>query len=189
MKTVYLIRHTTPDVLPGTCYGISDPDVTDSFWAESEEIIRLIEKIPEKIYSSPLLRCSKLAVRLAGSSTIKYCDSLKEMNFGKWEMRNWNSISKNESSDFFDDFVNTSPPGGESFSQLNSRVTKFWADEIENSHQDSIIITHAGVLRSLLSHLLGLALERSFSIQLDYSSTIKCTQTAEKLYNIKFLKT
>ena len=58
---IYLIRHTTPAVGKGICYGQTDLDITDSF---KEEVAAIIPHLPDNIqtvFSSPLQRCKKLA--------------------------------------------------------------------------------------------------------------------------------
>jgi len=187
MKKVYIIRHTTPAVPPGTCYGISDLDLIDSWQDEASSISDLITDMPDQIYSSPLRRCTQLASFL--SDRVITTDSLIEMNFGKWEMQNWSRLPDHETAPFYADYVNTPPPEGESFAMLKDRVVGFWNSIIGYSEQNIGIVTHAGVIRAILSHLLDLPLKNSFSIELSYSSVILCTQTAKNLYNIRFLKT
>ena len=58
---IYLIRHTTPKIDKGVCYGQSDIELADSFSMEFKEISKSIPKTFEKVYSSPLKRCTRLA--------------------------------------------------------------------------------------------------------------------------------
>lgn len=44
---IYLIRHTTPDVPPGTCYGQSDVDVAASFMDEFSALHPKLKHLPE----------------------------------------------------------------------------------------------------------------------------------------------
>ena len=73
---ILLVRHTTPNIEKGVCYGQTDIDVTPSF---NEELKVIQEKIQPKesdlVFSSPLLRCEKLATSLYESIT--YDDKLK----------------------------------------------------------------------------------------------------------------
>ena len=65
MKEVYLIRHTTPLIKAGLCYGSSDIDVEDSFVEEAEGIKTVLKEFyPDVVVSSPLIRCMKLANHL-----------------------------------------------------------------------------------------------------------------------------
>ena len=64
-----LIRHTTPAIEKGICYGQSDLNVADSFEAELELILKEVGQ-HRKVYSSPLKRCRILAERLGTHSTL-----------------------------------------------------------------------------------------------------------------------
>lgn len=70
MQTLYLIRHTRPDISPGICYGQLDIDVTDSFEREAEEIRACLPPV-DLIIASPLLRTRKLADFLAQTANWK----------------------------------------------------------------------------------------------------------------------
>ena len=61
---IYLIRHTTPLVAKGVCYGQSDLDVTETFIPEADIIKAHLPSNIQQVYSSPLQRCTKLAAHL-----------------------------------------------------------------------------------------------------------------------------
>jgi len=73
------------------------------------------------------------------------------------------------------DFVNYQVPGGESFVQMHHRCTQFWYELSDISADRIIIITHAGVIRSLLAHVLGIPLDKVFQLEIDYGSITKIT--------------
>jgi len=63
---IYLVRHTTPNVKKGICYGQTDIDI-NSYTFESE-LCEIKNKLPsdiDRFYCSPLMRCLKLAKKLA----------------------------------------------------------------------------------------------------------------------------
>ena len=56
---IYLIRHTTPLVEQGICYGQTDLDIAHNFQEEVEDIkVALQHFNPDKVYTSPLMRCT-----------------------------------------------------------------------------------------------------------------------------------
>src|SRR5919112_6388007 len=112
---LYLIRHTTPDITKGLCYGQSDLDVTDSFEPEAQCIRPHVPPHISHVFSSPLQRCRKLAEYLFPAQPIVFDDRLKEINCGFWEMKLWDEIDKEHLRSWMDDFVHTSMPGGESY--------------------------------------------------------------------------
>lgn len=171
---LYLIRHTTPDIPDGICYGQTDIGLVDSF---VHELKTLQSKLPAgyerfQIYSSPLKRCSKLSARLSGDNAITD-QRLMELDFGDWEGQKWDDINEEELSKWMQDFVEVECPGGESYRQLYHRVIE-WRKQVDKSEQKKVlVVAHAGVIRCLLSHTLGLPLENSFRLQIDYGSISK----------------
>ncbi|MBJ6367103.1 alpha-ribazole phosphatase [Snuella sedimenti] len=170
---IYLVRHTTPCIEKGICYGQSDLDLDNDYYKEFENIT---QQIPQnKLYnviSSPLKRCSLLAYHL--SSFPEFDNRLKELHFGDWELKAWHNIAEEELNPWMQDFVNVSPPNGESYLELASRVSAFFEDlkQIQTA-KDIIIVTHAGVIRAYLSKFLGIELEQSFKIKMDYGAVFQ----------------
>ena len=41
---IYIIRHTTPDIAKGICYGQTNLELTDDFQAESDAILSKLPK-------------------------------------------------------------------------------------------------------------------------------------------------
>lgn len=82
---IYLIRHTTPDIEKGICYGQSDIPLKDTFPSEVKNILKSIPKHFDKVYSSPLQRCTQLANYIDQNNTID--NRLMELNFGSWELK------------------------------------------------------------------------------------------------------
>ena len=112
---IFLIRHTTPLVAKGTCYGQTDLDVTESFSEEASAILKHIPTDITKVYSSPLQRCAKLANTLFPNHGIEWHNDLMELNCGEWEMLEWDNIPKAEIQPWMDNFVYVQVPGGESY--------------------------------------------------------------------------
>ncbi len=169
---IYLIRHTTPDIVKGTCYGQADIGTTDSFFAEAECIEKHLPPHIDKVYSSPLRRCRKLATHLFPRLPIRLDDRLKEIHCGEWEMQLWDNIEKEKLDHWMSDHLNRCMPGGESYVQLYHRVCHFF--ESLPRLQNIAIISHGGVIRSLLSYINNIALHDSFNtFSIRYGCVIK----------------
>ncbi|MBP2832968.1 alpha-ribazole phosphatase [Aquimarina sp. U1-2] len=169
---IYLVRHTTPNIEKGICYGQSDIGITDSFQAEVDNIHR---QIPihdiDKVYSSPLQRCKLLAKTF--NREIKFDDRLKELNFGDWELLPWEAIDSKELDPWMKDFVTIQVPNGESYVMLQKRIVDFYTSLNLLSNEKIVIILHAGPMRALISYLREIDLKDSFSIKIDYGEVIK----------------
>lgn len=163
---IYLIRHTTPAIESGVCYGASDVDVAGSFDTEVARIKPLLPAKTMDVYTSPLQRCEKLAAALFGSQYTTD-DRLKEMNFGSWEMLPWDSISHNALRKWADNVVFEHIPGGESYEELYTRSITL-LEEVMAKGNDAVLVTHGGVIRCILAHVTDTALVDAFDIQVDY---------------------
>ena len=168
---VYLVRHTETVCEKGICYGQSDVGLKEPF-LEQFELIK--SQIPSDavVFSSPLSRCTELANYLSQSVTID--SRLVEMNFGDWEMKKWDAIPEPDFTPWMTDFVNVTVPSGESFIALHDRVTNFLTTlASENNSKKIVIITHAGVIRSILCTNSGLSLKDAFNNKVNFGAVIK----------------
>ncbi|KAF2332985.1 alpha-ribazole phosphatase [Flavobacterium ginsenosidimutans] len=172
---IYLVRHTETICEKGICYGQSDVNIAEPFDAIFSKII---SELPEEavIFSSPLKRCVILAKYIQDNiKTISYQEDerLKEMNFGDWELKNWNEIPSEELNPWMEDFVNLKVTNGESFVELHERVGYFLSDKISKIDQPIVIVAHAGIIRSILCHQTSLPLKEAFNNKVDFGQVIK----------------
>ena len=178
---IYLIRHTTPKVEKGICYGQADLDITETFLEEVEAIKPHLPSEKVKVYSSPLQRCKKLADALFEGLNIDIHDDLMELNCGQWELLPWNDIPKEEIQPWMDDFVNVRVPQGESYVDLHNRVVNRF-NKIVEKQESAVIVAHGGVLRSILSHITSTPLKESFdAFTLHYGCVVKINVTEDNI--------
>lgn len=173
---VYLVRHTETVCEKGICYGQSDVGIRETYSAVFESIVN---QLPQDavLYSSPLQRCTILANYILENTDINSVieDSrLMEMNFGDWELNNWDAISQEVLNPWMEDFVNVRVPNGESFVDLNIRVLDFFENKLTGEIiKPVIIVAHAGVIRSFLCKINDLPLKDAFLNKVDYGDVIK----------------
>ncbi|GGA84900.1 alpha-ribazole phosphatase [Flavobacterium palustre] len=168
---IYLVRHTETVCEKGICYGQTDVGLKEPYWEQFESIKK---QIPADaiVYSSPLIRCVQLANHL--SESIITDSRLMEMNFGGWEMKKWDEIPEADFTPWMTDFVNVAVPNGESFVGLHHRVSNFFtADCIKNTSKPIVLVTHAGVIRSILCTISNLPLKEAFTNKVDFGDVIK----------------
>ena len=104
-----------------------------------------------------------------------------EIHCGQWEMKKWDAIPKEEIDPWMSDFVRVSIPGGESYIDLYARVTRCF-DGIVEKNSGAAIITHGGVIRSILSHITKTSLTDSFKIfSLHYGCVVYITAVDNSL--------
>jgi alpha-ribazole phosphatase len=173
MSMIYLIRHTTPAVARGVCYGQTDLDVTGSFHQEAAVIRRHLPDTIGSVYSSPLKRCTLLTMELFPDRPLRLSPALMEIHCGDWEMRAWDDLPPEEVGPWMADFVRVRIPGGESYADLHRRVTRCW-ETISREDGDIAIVAHGGVIRSILSGITGTPLIDSFkAFALHYGCVIR----------------
>lgn len=163
---IYLIRHTTPHVGKGICYGQTDLELSTTFQREFEQLKAILPESFDQVYSSPLIRCTQLANQL--SDDITHSNDIKELNFGSWEMQPWSSIDQDELNAWMVNFVDYQVPQGESLLELLERVRKFWKDVLELKSDKVAIVTHAGPIRCILGETLGIEPKNYFKLDMSY---------------------
>ncbi|TDE53670.1 alpha-ribazole phosphatase [Flavobacterium sp. GT3P67] len=173
---VYLVRHTETVCEKGICYGQSDVKIMEPYDAVFYSVL---SQLPQDaiLYSSPLLRCVLLANYIKDNSEIAVINEdfrLMEMNFGDWEMKNWDVIPPDDFTPWMTDFVNVRVPNGESFTDLHDRVVDFINNELHATNSKPVIIVaHAGVIRSFLCKISDISLKDAFQNKVDFGAVIK----------------
>lgn len=160
---LHLIRHPKPVIAPGVCYGRHDCPAEGV--AETGLALRVTLPAGLPLWSSPLIRCRALAEQLHAHPVID--DRLAEMHFGDWEGRRWDDIPRAELDAWAADVAGYAPPGGESPRDLQRRALDFVASL---DVPEAVIMTHAGVIRTLLAHWRGLPPERWTELNFAYGS-------------------
>lgn len=143
---VYLIRHTSVDVEPGTCYGFTDVPVRTTFAEEAAATQRQLQGLAfDHVYCSPLSRAAKLAA-FCGYPDADRDDRIKEMNMGDWEMKKFDEITDPQLQKWYDDYLHEPTKGGESFGDLYRRVAHFLEELRRKNYRRVAVFAHGGVL-------------------------------------------
>jgi alpha-ribazole phosphatase len=165
---IYLIRHTPVGIEEGTCYGYSDVALSTTFDLDHPLVKERLGEETAKgpFFSSPSQRCIILANKLC-SSEVVIDERLRELNFGDWELKKWDSIDQDQMNKWMNDFVSEPCPGGESYLHLYARATDFYEELKKKNMHTAVVVTHAGIIRSILASILEIPLRKSFSLKLD----------------------
>ncbi len=172
---IYLIRHTTPDVVKGVCYGQSEVPLKNTFEEEAEKILQNLPENIEIIYSSPLSRCLRFADFLSSRLSVPVVkdERLKELNFGKWEMKKWDEINPVQLQQWMDDYVSVRCPDGESYRDLAERANTFLSQLRSKNFIRIAVIGHNGLIKAMHSIANGNSLKASMEISCSYGEIIK----------------
>ncbi|MBE8168510.1 MAG: histidine phosphatase family protein [Shewanella sp.] len=122
---------------------------------------------PELVYTSPLKRCLDFAASYDKRSIVM--PSLMEMDFGDWDGKEFEQILKQQPealTAFWDDPWEHTPPEAEPLKIFEIRVSAAIEqiiddifvdfDETSSSNPTALVITHAGVIRHVMSQTLSL---------------------------------
>ena len=184
---IYLIRHTTPKVDKGICYGATDLPVVETFPTEAKAVKAAlpIYQATTTVYSSPLIRCHQLAQFIAPPQHIIVESSLREISFGDWEMHPWKSIDKTVMKNWFDNFVNIPPPNGEAFQTVYDRTIKALEVAKSKSKNQLWIVAHSGIIRAILCHYQSTPLKDAFKANMEYGAVYKIDDLTKEVSQLK----
>ncbi len=156
---LWTIRHSKPYNPTDVCYGHLDFDVSSTFPEESKGAIEAFLKTnakPTRLFSSPLLRCMRLAEKVSESTglAIEKQDAIKEINFGEWEGVKLTAVPRDQMHAWQADLRRYRFPKGESFYDVDKRVEKF-LDTLDDNGE-FLWVSHAGVIAALQHFACGL---------------------------------
>lgn len=151
--TLWLVRHATPLVEPGVCYGALDVAADAHATDAAAQALALELPLGIAVWVSPLQRCQQLAQALQGlRPDLQFLIDarLTEMDFGIWEGVAWSQIPKDAVDAWTQDFGTHHFGGQESANAVLARVALAWdaARKALSTDGHVVWITHAGVIRA-----------------------------------------
>lgn len=168
---IYCLRHGPVKVNHNICYGWTD--VEPEVLSDEETSIFDIDSF-DHVELSPLKRCLYLAQRV-GLSKGHVDERIMELNFGDWELMDWDAVFDDQGDVWMNDYVNQRCPQGESYQDLYERVASWFNELIKKEYKKVLVVTHSGVIRALISHVGNVSLRDTFDYDVDYLSVSKIT--------------
>lgn len=166
--TIDLIRHGEP--VGGRKYrGQIDDPLSEKGWAQMRAAVA--DHAPwNVIISSPLSRCIEFARELGERTNIevKTESRFMEIGFGEWEGRTADELEQENPGQvqrFLSDPLNHTPPGAETLPEFEARIISAWNVVLQqHAGQHVLLVGHAGMMRMIIRHVLGMPLERMYRI-------------------------
>ncbi len=148
---VWSLRHPAVD-RQGRCIGQTTIETINPVAQSVQVVAANAPFVPDRLFSSDLPRCARLAEALAAHWKIELelTPALREMHFGDWENRTYDEIDANDGlrwRAWCNNWRYSTPPGGESVDELVNRVSS-WLKSRRPTSSD-LMVTHAGVVRVL----------------------------------------
>lgn len=170
---IHLIRHgAVEETLKGKYIGVSDVHLSKK---GREELVKIRETIgypyPQKVYSSPLLRCTETCEIIFPNRDIQNIGAFSECNFGEWEGKGAAELAGDPRfAEWLQNSDKTPPPGGESGKDFAARISKGFERLVETMSSEGItnasVVTHGGVIMTILA-IYGLPQAPSYQWRMD----------------------
>ena len=155
---ISMIRHGRTDANDQGLYiGTTDLPLNDAGRNELyDKLDRFVYPRVERVYTSPLLRCTETAEILFPNREIVIADEFQELHFGKFEGKRAEDLVQDESyRAWIKGGMDAKPPEGESVAELCLRTYRgFHRILLEMMQEDMhhvMLVTHGGVIANSLA--------------------------------------
>lgn len=152
---------------------------------------RLSDHLPPDapVISSDLSRAVTTADSLGRRRRLPHDPDLREMHFGLWEMRGFAEVEAEDPARiraFWESPGDISPPGGESWNDLTTRV---WTalERLHGQAPDIIVVAHFGPIVAALQRAEGLAPEAAFAHRIDNLSVTSLSIAPPQVWSLNHL--
>ena len=158
---IYLIRHGQTDWnLEGKIQGRHDVSLNETGSKQAELLAMGMDKRPVvQIFSSRQKRALETAQAVGRRQhvAVTVVDGLEEVEFGEWEGKTWDEISREYPEEFkvwCTEPAEIVPPGGESRPQIYRRIGNALKEILRRSRGDIAIVSHGAALAYMVSIML-----------------------------------
>jgi len=187
--TVTLIRHA-PTIYPKGTLPPYDAEVELSNPKRLSQQSALIPAMADW-WVSPLRRCQKTADALvehgATPKTQQIIPALEEQRYGDWHGKPiadiWQAIERFEKTNWHFLHPNITPPNGESFTDLITRLEPLFEAIKTHEGDHLVLITHGMVIRGLIGLMLGLDAGRALAMTIEPLSISQLSYMAQGSQN------
>jgi len=174
VTVIDLIRHGEPE--GGIrIRGWQDDPLSDTGWEQMWAAVNG-ERPWQVIVTSPLARCTQFARLLANEQGIGVSEEprLREIGFGDWEGADPEDLYAefpDAVSRFWEDPTVNTPPAAEPFHCFQGRVVEA-LDALKSDYQGQhiLVVAHGGVIRLLLSQVLGMPARNLFRMEVPFAA-------------------
>jgi broad specificity phosphatase PhoE len=158
-----LIRHAETDAAQKKLLvGSTEVSAGEEGLERLDRFRRVLEPYtPAEWFCSPMKRALQTAERIVDvcglDREVRVDDRLREIDFGRWEMRSFADISLSDP-DLVDDWAGYDGfvfPGGEAVSAFQGRVSDVLSALHRLPAKEVCVVTHGGVIRAMICLALG----------------------------------
>lgn len=163
---IYLIRHGRT-MAPEEYNGSTDIALSPEGMEQARRSGALLQPIRfDACFCSPLSRCRTTLEMLSIEVEAVVADELREVDFGQWEGLTLAQIAERDHHNLKRWRVERGRftfPGGESIEAFSGRVATWFDALADSGHERVLVVTHAGVIRRALCHMLRLGYDHIYT--------------------------
>ena len=173
-ERLILARHGDPDSDSlGKYLGSTDVALSDLGLRQADALAnRMRISPPDYLVVSPMMRTRQTADAMAMPYDI--IDSIREVDFGLWEHLPYGDIAKFSTQEDIEKWstfdMDFTFPDGENLGKFVQRVTTAADDLAAHPASTVMVMAHGGVLRFMITHLIGVPHSSFWSFRIDYAS-------------------
>ncbi len=166
--------------------GSTDNPLTENGWTQMRASIDKMAIPWQHIITSPLIRCAGFAQFAAEYLAIPTTqdERLREIHFGDWEGLSPAELMLTDAdalSRFWRNPIDNPPPQAEHLLDFKTRVLSVWTDiNTHFSDKNILLITHSGVIRTLLCHIQQHPIERLMEFEVEHAAIRRIQITNHK---------
>ncbi len=166
--------------------GSTDNPLTENGWTQMRASIDKMAIPWQHIITSPLTRCAGFAQFAAEYLAIPTTqdERLREIHFGDWEGLSPAELMLTDAdalSRFWRNPINNPPPQAEHLLDFKTRVLSVWTDiNTQFADKNILLITHSGVIRTLLCHIQQHPIERLMEFEVEHAAIRRIQITNHK---------
>ncbi len=174
-KRLLLLRHAriVADHV-GRLIGATDVPLDPSGEAQAQALAdRVLRWGPQACYCSPMQRCRQTAAAVAPDLPLLVDPDLREIDFGQWENRTFAEAAAKDPSlvDRWAAFdLDFAFPAGKAWATFLRRVQAAADRLVSAEPQTVLVVTHGGVIRTMICHLLGLEPRKYVAFDVPYAA-------------------
>ncbi|NWG86298.1 MAG: histidine phosphatase family protein [Hydrogenophilaceae bacterium] len=182
---VTVLRHGEVEGPAHVFRGRSDAPLTTRGHEQMRRVIEATQSARfDAVASSPLSRCRDFAESFAAEQGLscRTLSDMRELDFGQWEGMSSAQVAERDPAAYAQFRLRSdasAAPGGETVGAFRRRVLAAWQGwlaDADGGHR--LLVTHAGVMRILLQHLLDLPASAIYRVALPEAAHFQVSHLA-----------
>ncbi|MDD5372815.1 MAG: alpha-ribazole phosphatase family protein [Sulfurimonas sp.] len=170
---VTLVRHAEVDERYKNCYnGHNDIGLSKNGEVQAKELAKRLDFLEfDAVFCSDLRRAKETIKHSGYIKDVIYTDKLREKSWGKHEGLSFDEIIAQGEIEYINFLQWIEALDGEPYREYLERVEEFFLEFLPSLNKENIlVVTHAGVIRVLMSIVKKITLEEAFGISIENGS-------------------